>query len=93
MTCKEERKKTVSYFGESARTSYDRGSEHWKAWKNREKDSVLTLHREEALPECLCSYQMNIVNSHRLPIFRQADEAIMISRFEGENLMNRKGKW
>ena len=44
LSCKEEQGRTVTYFGESARTCYDRGGEHWRAWKKGQKESVLTIH-------------------------------------------------
>ena len=51
------------------------------------------LDQEEAHFEAQCSFQMNIVKSHRLPLVRQAHEAILISKFGEEELLNRKGEW
>ena len=84
ITCKEERGITVRYYGESTRTLYDRGGDHWRAWRTGQKDSVLTIHVEEEHLGEGCQYQMNAVSSHRLPLVRQAQEAVLISRFEGK---------
>ena len=41
--------KTTKYFGETARTGYDRGAEHWKSRRTGEKGHFLTKHKEETL--------------------------------------------
>ena len=63
ITCKEERGRTVIYYGESARTQYDRGEDHWRAWRTGQKDSVLTIHIGEEHQGEGCQYQMNAVSS------------------------------
>ena len=44
--CKASGKETT-YFGESARTMYDRGQEHLSALNSRDPNSVLVQHLEE----------------------------------------------
>ena len=36
---------------------------------------------------------MSVVKSHKLALMRQAHEAVLILRFEGHELLNRKGEW
>ena len=93
LTYQTDRQKTVRYYGESARTLFDRGAEHWSDWKKGKAKSVLTQHQEEQHQGEECSYQMNMVKSHRLALGRQAHEAVLISRFDGEELLNRRGEW
>ena len=44
--CKEQERDSV-YYGESARTLYDRGVEHLQAHQSRKKESILVEHEVE----------------------------------------------
>ena len=90
--CKEE-EKVVTYFGESARTMYDRGAEHLSAMRAGDPESVLVQHQEECHPNKEPEYAMKMVKTHRRPLYRQIHESILIDRFKGHTILNRKGEW
>ena len=90
--CKEENVK-ATYFGESARTMYDRGSEHMSALMSRSPDSVLVQHMVETHEGMEPTLTMKLVKSHQSPLYRQVHEGLLIDQFKGEIPMNRKGEW
>ena len=98
--CKAEAKKTY-YYGESARTGYDRGLEHLAALGRMNPESPLVEHLLEAHPgvgveddeDTSAHFQMSIVSTHPKPLQRQCQEAHLIQTFREGQLMNRKGEW
>ena len=43
MICKEKEKRRV-YIGETGRSGYERGNDHWRDWKNKLTGSFLHKH-------------------------------------------------
>ena len=94
LECKKEGKE-VNYFGESARTSFERGKEHQSDYESLASDSHMLKHhilehsgREENLP-----FSMKILRSHMTAFSRQIHEAVVIQRNERKTIMNSKGEY
>ena len=92
MRCKEENKETL-YFGESARTCFDRGLEHQSAIDKLDKESPLVEHHVEDHPDHAPWFSMKLKSVHNQPLHRQCEEAHLIEGFSGFKIMNRKGEW
>ena len=93
MRCKEKEVST-QYWGESARTGFDRGVEHLKGLQNQDPNSVLWEHHHEhhgdqETPE----FKMKVEQVHKSTLSRQAAEGLAIDGFKGDILLNRKGEW
>ena len=91
-TCKNESVKS-EYIGETSRTGYDRGQEHLKMLENRNPESPLVKHQVETHPDQEPEFEMRILNTHKTPLSRQVEEGMLISNFEGGNLLNCRGEW
>ena len=91
MRCKEENKETL-YFGESARTCFDRGLEHQSAIDKLDKESPLVEHHVEDHPDQAPWFSMKLKSMHHQPLHRQCEEAHLIENFKGTKIMNRKGE-
>ena len=96
ITCKLEGQ-ICEYWGETARTSTDRGAEHMRDIRSRNENSPLIEHWLERHangdegPEP--SFNMKVIKSFRSPLERQCFEGHKINSFSGHILMNRKGEW
>ena len=92
LICKAEGKETC-YYGESARTLFDRGQEHLKALKSKNLESPLwehqTLEHGSQIPE----FKMEALSFISSALVRQTTEARKILENGHQNLMNRKGEW
>ena len=96
MTCRkcEEAGDKVQYVGESARTAFDRGSEHLEALRKGNQESPLVEHNKEAHKGEPSMFKMEVVAYPRSNLQRQALEASMIqSKSAGTKLLNRRGEW
>ena len=99
-SCKTDAKKT-HYYGESARTGYDRGLEHLAALDRMNPESPLVEHLLEAHPgvgveddeDASAHFQMSIVSTHPKPLKRQCQEVHLIHTFREGQIRNRKGEW
>ena len=81
----------VKYYGESARTSFDRGVEHLNALDKHNKESPLVEHQEEDHPNVPPEFEMKVKSIHPRPLKRQTEEAFLIDSFRGHKILNRKG--
>ena len=82
------------YIGESARSLYERGREHWRGFKERREDSHIWKHQVlhhggNTAPK----FHLRPVEFHRTALHRQLSEAVKISRFGEENLLNSRGEY
>ena len=96
MTCQkcEEMGTKVHYVGESARTAFDRGSEHLSALNKRNPESPLVEHNNECHKEDHSMFKMEILAYPRSNLQRQAMEASKIMMMSASSkLLNRKGEW
>ena len=91
--CKETGKK-VNYFGESSRTGFERGVEHWADYLSRKEDSHMWKHVANEHPnQPDIKFSMKIMKSHKSALQRQVHEAILIELHEGEPVLNSKGEY
>ena len=90
--CLETGRHTV-YFGESSRTSYDRGLEHQKLLQDHSPESPLYEHHQEDHPDMEPDFRMKVLGVFKRPLQRQTKEGQLIADFKGGNLLNRKGEW
>ena len=85
--------KTQQYFGESARTGFERGLEHERDFHNMKEDSHmakhwLDVHQGEEQPD----FSMKIIRSHSSAFVRQIHEAVLIEMNMG-TVLNSKGEY
>ena len=83
--------KTSVYFGENARTPYDRGGDHGRAMRNMSADSPLVEHHLEHHRGQEIDFSMKVLHFIPSPLWRQAREAWLITNAEVDLLLNRKG--
>ena len=91
-TCRQN-EKTSLYIGESARTLYDRGLEHQKAYASRSEESVMHEHEQNDHQGEKAEWTMKAQGFPKGNLKRQALEAHKISLNEDNNLLNRRGEW
>ena len=82
--CREDRQVDKIYIGESARSAFERGSEHLSDYKANKEDSHMFKHfcDDHSSEETRPKFKMRILKSHRTPLYRQVHEAILIAQNE-----------
>ena len=86
--------KTTQYIGESARTAFDRGSDHLADLKALRVKNPLVKHLVEDHPgQEWDSYKMKVTKVHKNAMYRQVSEGQFISNFGGHKVLNQKGEW
>ena len=83
------------YWGESARTAHDRGSEHLRGLKNKAEGSALwayhvEIHKEE---EESPDFTMKVYRVVQNTLNRQILEGKKIGAFKGKYPLNGRGEW
>ena len=81
------------YYGESARTCFDRGVKHLTALEKMDLESPLVEHHAQDHPQEEPRFEMKAKSFHDEPLHRQCEEAHLIEAFTGAKIMNRKGEW
>ena len=85
-----------SYIGETARSAYERGTEHYKDLEfHRTKSHMLkhvVIHHPRMNPEDV-SFKMRIISSHKSAFERQLKEAVLIQKYSNTTLMNSKTEY
>ena len=85
----------AEYWGETARTAFERGEEHLEGMRNQDESNGLWKHsqihhggklRREEL-------EMKVVETHRSPLSRQIHEGVEIETNSAEIVMNSKAEW
>ena len=92
LICLESDRKT-DYIGESARTAFDRGGEHWAAIRRGDQSNPMVEHMSDHHPEEEARFQMRVVSLHKSPLVRQSEEGRMIDSYKGDMQLKRKGEW
>ena len=92
VTCKAQGKE-VTYFGESARTAYDRGLDHLKAIERGDISNACAKHHMESHQGEPWDFKMSVIRCHKYPLQRQSHEGRLIEDFKGQEVMNQKGEW
>ena len=93
MTCKGQGKSVV-YVGETGRSLWDRGVEHFNAIRRYNKESPMVEHHTDAHPDAPREFQMESLGFPKSSLMRQASEAHEIGKAsKTSELMNRRGEW
>ena len=81
------------YIGETSRSAFERGVEHFKDLEyTRSKSHMLkhaVIHHPDLNPKNV-EFGMKIISSHRSAFERQITEAVLINRYSGYRIMNSK---
>ena len=97
LKCQEKGGKKSQYLGESARTSYERGLEHLRAYNSLKEDSHMTKHwQEDHQGEERPEFKMRVARKHTSALVRQVHEAVIIemaTENEDINVLNSKGEY
>ena len=79
------------YVGETSRSAFERGGEHWRDWKKKQPDSHIYKHLELAHPDQeQPDFEFRVKGSFRSALERQVTEAVLIRR-AGAAALNSKG--
>ena len=79
------------YVGETSRSAFERGGEHWRDWVKKQPDSHILKHQELAHPDQeQPNFEFRIKGSFRSALERQVTEAVLIRR-AGAAALNSKG--
>ena len=85
--------KVRQYFGESARTGFERGQEHENDYKTMKEDSHMYKHWLEEHPEIeKPAFSMKVLRGHSTALVRQIHEAVMIE-MNVATVLNSKGEF
>ena len=80
------------YWGETSRTLYQRGKEHWSAYLSESDKSALHKHCLLDHPQISPDWKIKVYNYHQRPLRRQIEEGVLINNaLEGE-LLNSKSE-
>ena len=90
-----ERQRKVHYFGESSRNCLLRGSEHFRDYEKKSKNSVMWKHvsSEHKDEQKDVKFEMNITGKFNSALARQIHEARNIRNENPANLMNSKSEF
>ena len=97
---KEDKKKDyiIKYVGETSRSGYERGKEHFNAFRDLNEQSHMLKHfllAHEGMQMKDVKFGMRITGTYRSAIERQIAEAVKIERevLQGKKLMNSKSEF
>ena len=83
------------YWGETARTAFERGEEHVRGMENREEKNCLwkhsQMHHQGKLQKG--DLELKVVERHRTPLSRQVHEGVEIELNGAEIILNSKAEW
>ena len=83
----------AQYVGESSRTGFLRGEEHFKGHERTQEENALTKHDMVHHEGRKCTYSMKILRRHCKPLSRQVQEATTIENTKASIVMNSKGEF
>ena len=82
------------YIGETSRSLFERGREHWKAFhEKRENSHILKHHILHHGGEGEPKFHLRPLSFHKTALNRQLSEAVKIGRVGEDNLLNSKGEY
>ena len=84
--------KVQIYWGETSRTLFQRGKEHWAAYASKSEASVLHKHESEHHQNAPAEWKMKVYNYHSKPLRRQIEEGVLINNARGGELLNSKSE-
>ena len=81
------------YVGETSRSLYERGKEHWRAYVNKQEDSHINkhhlIHHQGGEPQ----FPLRPVRYSKTALTRQITEAVLIQRWGEDLLLNSKAEF
>ena len=82
------------YIGETGRSLYERGREHWQGYREgREGNHILKHHVLHHQGQGEPKFHLRPLHYHQTALNRQLTEAVKIGRFGEDNLLNSKGEF
>ena len=81
------------YIGESSRSLYERGKEHWRGYRTKAEDSHIYKHQQLHHGGQEPNFHLRPVRFLRTALTRQVYEAVMIQRMGEEVVLNSKGEY
>ena len=82
------------YVGETARSLFERGKEHWKSFRNKQEDShILKHHQLHHGGEGYPSFFLRPVKYFKTSLTRQIAEAVLIQRWGKDVVLNSKAEY
>ena len=85
--------KKFIYIGETSRSTYERGNEHYKDLEYKRHKSHMLKHavnHHSELDPCRVKFEKRILSSHKTAFERQIREEVLIEKFAGPMIMNSK---
>ena len=84
----------ATYFGESSRSAFERGSEHLDSYASLRVDSHMLKHNLLVHGDLQnVEFEMKILKEHQSAIQRQVHEAVVTHYYKGKCLMNSKSEF
>ena len=89
-----EKGKSAVYYGETARTAYERGKEHWQDGEKGIEESHMWTHQQEQHEgDGEIRFGMKIVKAHNSAFSRQVHEAVEIILSKNQTILNSKQEY
>ena len=95
ITCQEcgTRQVKAEYTGETSRTAYLRGREHWDGLEKEKEKNALWKHCVEEHGGNKVIFSMKVIRGHKAPLSRQVHESVEIECSKAKHVLNSKGEW
>ena len=95
VTCQEcaIRQVKAEYTGETSRTAYLRGREHWDGLEKEQEKNALWKHCVEEHGGNKVTFSMKVLRSHKAALSRQVHESVEIECSKAKYVLNSKGEW
>ena len=82
------------YIGETARSAYSRGKEHFRSMEREDEGSVICGHANEKHEGAVPRFTMNVTGVfHNDALLRQITESVFINKVAAGKLINNKTEW
>ena len=81
------------YIGESSRSLYERGKEHWRGYRTKAEDSHIYKHQELHHGGDEPKFHLRPIRFLRTALTRQIYEAVLIQRWGEDVVLNSKGEY
>ena len=84
------------YYGESGRTVYDGGQNHWRDLENKCEENPMVIHwmeHHQEVTEWKEIFKMRVLKTFPSALRRHSFEGFKIGNYKGDIPLNRKGEW
>ena len=84
MVCEEckSQGQVVEYYGESARSAFDRGAEHHQSLEAKDRSNPLVTYWQECHSDSDWRFSMRVIRSFKSPLQRQSCEGYLIANLK-----------